>query len=82
MAMQCDAHHPSLRLHLYDAQQTFSAPFTVFGRMRAAIYVGQAYISVTGAEEVRFFTKRFDQLVREATVAPDKVPDYLRRLLG
>lgn len=82
MADLCAAHYPSLRLHLFDIRQSFSAPFTVFGRKRASIYVGQAYISVTGAEEVRFFTQKFDQLVREATVAPDMVPGYLRRLLG
>ena len=82
MAELCDAHYPSLRLHLFDGRKNFFAPYTVFGRMRAAIYVGQAYISVTGAEEVRFFTQSFDQLVREATVTPDKLPDYLRCLLG
>ena len=82
MAELCEAHYPSLRLHLFDARQTFSAPYTVFGRMRASIYVGQAYISVTAADEVRFFTQKFDQLVREATVTPDMVPGFLRRLLG
>ncbi len=81
MAALCDAHYPSLRLHLFDGTKTFCAPYTVFGRMRASIYVGQAYISVTGAEEVRFFTQKFDQLVRDATVSPDMVPDYLRGLL-
>lgn len=82
MAELCDAHYPSLRLHLFDGRRTFCAPYTVFGRMRASIYIGHAYISVTGADEVRFFTQKFDQLVREATVTPDKVPDYLRGLLG
>lgn len=82
MAQLCETHYPSLRLHLYDGTKTFCAPFTVFGRMRAAIYVGQAYISVKGAEEVRFFTRKFDDLVRMATVSPDAVADDLRRRLG
>lgn len=82
MAELCDVHYPSLRLHLFDGRTTFCAPYTVFGRMRASIYIGQAYISVTGAAEVRYFTQKFDQLVRDATVAPDAVPGYLRSLLG
>lgn len=80
MATICDDHYPSLRLHLYDGSVEFSAPFTVFGRMRAAVYVGGAYISVTGVEDVRYFTKRFDALVRKALVPPDRVHETLRAL--
>ncbi|MDA8817891.1 helix-turn-helix domain-containing protein [Planktomarina sp.] len=77
----CDLHYPALRLHLFDGCQFFSAPFTVFGRMRASVYVGDAYMSVTGPEEVRYFSKRFDLLVRNAVITPDAVPAYLRKLL-
>lgn len=80
MADLCAAHYPALRLHLFDSAKTFTAPFTVFGRIRASVYVGQAYISVTGPEEVRFFTRKFDDLVRQATVTPDAISDYLTRL--
>ncbi|WP_420861229.1 Scr1 family TA system antitoxin-like transcriptional regulator [Algirhabdus cladophorae] len=76
----CEQHYPALRLHLFDAKQFFCAPFTVFGRRRASIYVGEAYISVTGSDEVRYFSKRFDQLVRQAVVTPDAVPDYLQKI--
>ena len=82
IARLCEAHYPAIRLHLYDGSQTFVAPFTVFGRQRASIYVGQAYMSVTGPDEVRFFTQQFDSLVRKATVTPDAVPEFLDRLLG
>ena len=78
----CAQHYPALRLHLYDGRSLFSAPFTVFGRMRASVYLGGAYISVTGQEEVRYFTKRFDDMVRNAVVTPDAVPDYLQNLMG
>ncbi|MEM1386757.1 MAG: transcriptional regulator [Pseudomonadota bacterium] len=81
-AQLCDAYYPALRLHLFDAAKIFSAPFTVFGRMRASVYVGQAFISVTSTQEVRFFTKKFDDLVRRATIPPDAVPAFLNRLLG
>ncbi len=82
IARLCEAHYPALRLHLFDGSEIFVAPFTVFGRIRASVYVGQAYISVTSANEVRFFTKKFDDLVRKATIPPDAVPAYLRSLLG
>ena len=78
----CERHYPALRLHLFDASRFFSAPFTVFGRMRASVYVGEAYISVTGPAEVRYFSKRFDDLVRNAVVTPDAIPDHLRKLIG
>ncbi|MEM9709320.1 MAG: transcriptional regulator [Pseudomonadota bacterium] len=78
----CQRHYPALRLHLFDGRKYFSAPFTVFGRMRVSIYVGDAYVSATSAEEVRFFSRRFDELVRHAAVAPDAVPRYARSLLG
>lgn len=82
IAELCDAHYPVLRLHLFDARVNFSAPFTVFGRIRASVYVGQAYISVTRPEEVKFFTKKFDGLVRAAAITPDAVPEYIDRLLS
>lgn len=81
MALICEAHYPSLRLHLYDGATEFSAPFTVFGRMRAAVYVGGAYISVTGASDVNYFTKRFDNLVRQSVIPPDRVHQTLRNLI-
>jgi hypothetical protein len=32
--------YPSLRLYLYDGLTHYSVPFTVFGPIRAAIYIG------------------------------------------
>ncbi|MEM6938550.1 MAG: transcriptional regulator [Pseudomonadota bacterium] len=82
IAQLCRRYYPALRLHLFDGKQDFSVPFTVFGRMRASVYVGDAYLSVTGPEQVRFFIQRFDSLVRRATVTPDAVPDALAKMLG
>lgn len=77
IATLCERHYPALRLHLFDGAKHFVAPFTVFGRMRAAVYVGNAYVSVTGPEEVKFFTQQFDRLVRLATVAPDQIWSWI-----
>ncbi len=76
----CEEFYPALRLHLFDATTHFVAPFTVFGRMRAAVYVGNAYISVTGPEEVKFFTRQFDGLVRASKVAPDQIWNWIADL--
>lgn len=80
MARLCAASYPAVRLHLYDGSKVFSAPFTVFGRMRAALYLGDAYLSLTSADQIKFFTKRFDHLVRQSIVAPDVVHETLEEL--
>ena len=77
----CEQYYPALRLHLFDERAYFSAPFTVFGRTRVSIYVGDAFVSTTRPEQVRFFTQHFDNLVRNAAVAPDVVPSILRDML-
>lgn len=80
IARLCEEFYPALRLHLFDGAEHFVAPFTVFGRMRAAVYVGNAYISVTGPDEVRFFTGQFDNLVRASVVAPDQIWTWIEDL--
>lgn len=80
MAELTEAHYPSLRLHLFDERRSFAAPFTVFGPLRAALYLGPGYLVVTGSEEVRRFARLFDQLVREAVMGADRVHEHLDRL--
>ena len=78
----CEESYPRIRLHLYDGSQIFAAPFTVFGRQRAVLYIGGAYLVITNQEQVREFTKKFDNLVRSALIGPDKVHEYLAELLN
>lgn len=80
MAAICDARFPTLRLHLYDGQANYSSPFTVFGRQRVALYIGEAYLVLTGREQISAFTARFDALVRAALVSPDQTGALMRRL--
>ncbi len=77
MAETCAAAYPTLRLHVYDGRETFSAPFTVFGRIRAALFLGEAYLVVTSSEQVAALSRHFDGLVRRAVVGPDRVADTL-----
>ena len=80
MAATCAEVYPTLRLHLFDGRTTFAAPFTVFGRIRAALYLGDAYLVVTSAEQVAALTRLFDSLVRRAVVGPERVHETLYAL--
>jgi transcriptional regulator with XRE-family HTH domain len=80
MAATCAEAYPSLRLHLYDGRETFAAPFTVFGRIRAALYLGEAYLVVTAADQVAALSRLFDGLVRRAVIGPDRVDATLAEL--
>ncbi|MFK7744969.1 MAG: transcriptional regulator [Roseobacter sp.] len=80
MAGICHDTYPALRLHLYDGTELFSAPFTVFGNQRVALYIGDAYLVVSGADQVRGFARQFDRLVRRAVVSSDKVHETLTHL--
>jgi transcriptional regulator with XRE-family HTH domain len=80
MAAVCEEAFPALRLHLYDGRTTFAAPFTVFGRIRAAVYLGEAYMVTTSAEQIAALTRIFDTLVRRAIVGPERVHELLQEL--
>ena len=82
MTATCAEAYPTLRLHLYDGRETFAAPFTIFGRIRAALYLGEAYLVVSSAEQVAALTRLFDNLVRRATIGPDRVHETLADLAG
>ncbi|WP_255561433.1 helix-turn-helix domain-containing protein [Pseudohoeflea coraliihabitans] len=68
MAGRCAELYPSLRLYMYDSRKVFSAPITVFGRLLAAVYVGQVYLVYRESRQVQALTEHFDGLVREAAV--------------
>jgi transcriptional regulator with XRE-family HTH domain len=80
MAATCAEAYPTLRLHLFDGRAVFAAPFTVFGRIRAAIYLGEAYLVVTSADQVGSLSRLFDSLVRRAIVDPVRVHERLNAL--
>jgi transcriptional regulator with XRE-family HTH domain len=80
MAAICAESYPTLRLHLFDGRTSFAAPFTVFGRIRAAVYLGEAYLVVTSADQVGALSRLFDNLVRRAIVDPARVHERLYAL--
>ncbi len=78
----CDELYPRFRLFLYDRKQLYSVPLTVFGPLRAAIYLGQTYFVFHSTDHIRALTRHFDQIVRGATVQPTDIPMYLNKLLA
>lgn len=80
MAQEYGKNFPALRLHLYDGSKIYSAPFTVFGKQRVALYVGDAYLVTTTRSDINTFVRRFDQLVRATLVTPDQTGKLLQEL--
>ncbi|MGH6932612.1 MAG: helix-turn-helix domain-containing protein [Dongiaceae bacterium] len=74
--------YPSFRWFLFDGTRRYSAPLTVFGQRRAAIYVGHMYLVFNSTEHIRVLTQHFDSLIRAAIVQPPDVANLLRRLLA
>ena len=73
--------YPSLRLHLFDSRQLYSAPVTVFGPLLAVIYIGQNYLTFRDRERVGAITAHFDGLVRAASIGQRDLAGYFARLI-
>lgn len=80
MAALAADHYPTLRLHLFNARTTFAPPFSVFGKSRVAIYLGDSYLVMTGPDQIGTFTRLFNRLVRQSIVGPDRVDRALADL--
>lgn len=65
-----ERHYPALRLHLFDMRRVNSAPYTVFGPIRAVIYLGQSYLVITAADQVQAIARHFDGMVRDCVSDP------------
>jgi transcriptional regulator with XRE-family HTH domain len=78
MAELVEELYPSLRVFLFDARTHYSTPYTVFGPLRAVVYVGQMYFVFNTTEHIRVLTSHFDSLIRAAVIQPTEVPAFLR----
>ena len=76
-----DELYPGFRWFLYDGKQTYSSSFTIFGPMRASLFLGHLYIVVNSIDHIRKLIDRFDDLIRIATVHPHEISKYLQELL-
>lgn len=73
--------YPGFRWYLFDGKQSYSASFTIFGPMRASLFLGHLYVIVNSIDQIRKLIDRFDDLIRIAQVHPHEIQDYLQKLL-
>ena len=76
-----DELYPGFRWFLYDGKETYSSSFTIFGPLRATLFLGHLYVVVNSIEHVRKLTERFDDLIRIAIVHPHEIHQTLERLI-
>ncbi len=76
-----DELYPTFRWFLFDGLHRYSAPYTIFGPKRAAIYMGNMYFVFNATEHIRVLTRHFDDLIRAAVVQPPDVLPFLEGLL-
>lgn len=72
--------YPSLRVYLFDGLTHYSAPYTIFGHQRVALYVGQIYLVFNTTEHISVMNRHFDDLIRAAVVQPTEIGPFLRKL--
>lgn len=80
MARLLDDLYPTFRLYLYDGRMRFSIPYTIFGSIRAAIYVGDMYLVLNATTPVQTLTRHFDNLIRGAVVNAHEAARHARQL--
>ena len=69
--------YPTFRLFIYDQVDTYSSPYTIFGPLRAAIYIGNMYLVVNSVEHIKAMSQHFDRLIRAAIIPPDRVKGHI-----
>lgn len=79
MAQMARDLYPSLRVFLYDGRALYSAPFTVFGPGRAALYLGQRFLVFSSTVHIRLMIRHFDDLIRGAIVQAHDFADHVMR---
>jgi transcriptional regulator with XRE-family HTH domain len=75
-----DELYPSLRIYLYDGLTHYSVPYTIYGPLRATLYVGQVYFVFNTREHVRALTRHFDELIKGSVVQANDFPSIMRSL--
>lgn len=80
MSALLDELYPTFRLFLYDGREAFSAPVTIFGPLRAAVYLGDMYLVLNGTEQIKELTAHFDRLIRQAVINPHECAEWVANL--
>lgn len=80
MASVLEDLYPSLRVFLFDARQSFSIPYTVFGQYRVAIFLGEMYLVLNAPESVLSMQRHFDRLLKSAKINPHESWHFVSKL--
>ncbi len=72
--------YPTLRWFLFDGLERYASPVTIFGPLRASLYLGQLYLVLTASSHVQRLCQHFDDLIRGAVIQPPDVPQFVRDL--
>jgi transcriptional regulator with XRE-family HTH domain len=81
MVQLVDELYPAFRWFFYSGAARYSAPVTIFGPKRAAIYIGHMFLVFNSTEYIRVLSGHFDALIRAAVVQPHEAAGFLLRLL-
>jgi transcriptional regulator with XRE-family HTH domain len=81
MATLADDLYPAFRWFLVDRRQRYTAPVTIFGRRRAALYLGGIFVVFNTPEHVNALAAHFDDHIRMAIVEPRQVGNRIRKMM-
>ena len=73
--------YPVMRFSLFDARKIYSAPITIFGPLRAVIYLGQKYLVFRVPDRIQALSQHFDGLIREAEIGTRELTAFIGALL-
>ena len=80
MARLLDDLYPTFRLFLFDGRRRYSAPYTIFGPYRAALYMGGMYLVISSTGSLQRLTRHFDGLIRDAEINAHEAADFVKSL--
>ena len=73
--------YPVMRICLFDARKIYSSPITIFGSLRAVIYLGQKYLVFRVPDRIQALSQHFDGLIRAAEIGTRDLPAIIDALL-
>lgn len=73
--------YPTFRMFIYDQQDVYASPYTLFGPKRAAIYLGNMYLVVNSVDHIKAMSRHFDGLIRAAVVPADRAKAHIESYL-
>ena len=73
--------YPVMRICLFDARKIYSSPITIFGPLRAVIYLGQKYLVFRVPDRIQALSQHFDGLIRAAEIGTRDLPVIIDAML-